>query len=357
MAAPDFYQILGVSPSASAEEIKSVHRELVKKYHPDLFPKSAEKARANKKLQQINEAYTTLSNEERRRQYDARLAQRSRAFKPAEAANQSRSSATPRRPSGITNLEDLVRWANEHSPPVKKAYRDLSNTGRHYYADFTQKIRAATRVAAAAAAKGKSTSAGSRLSASIALKKFAERWTRWISPKSIAGILGFMILAIALKSVWKEPEAVMTWALLENAVVEPPQSNSEQKPRESVWSRLGYYDSQTQCAESLKGRVAIDKREGSKVFLDQRNGTIAMTIFVRNEATLTEENLQAKLKQATPGTIDQQLLEQEAKEAAQEFIRKNGTIQRVKNYQCREMPVAGPDSWIRSKLKQLGLIS
>lgn len=356
MAAPDFYQILGVSSSASAEQIKSVHRELVKKYHPDLFPKSAEKARANKKLQQINEAYTTLSNEERRRRYDARLAQRSRTVKPAEAATQSRSTATPRRSSGVINLADLVRWANEHSSPVKKAYRDLSNTGRYYYADLSQKVRAASR-AAAAAAKGTSTSAGSRLSVSIALKKFAERWTRWISLKSTAGILGIMILAIALKAVWKEPETAITWTLLENTAVEPPQGNSGLKSGESAWSRLGYYGSKSQCAESLKGRVAIDEREGSKAFLDELNGTIAMTIYVRNEATLTEEYLQAKLKQTTPGVVDQQLLEQQAKEEAQEFVKKNGTIQRVKNYQCREILVAGPDSWLRSKLKQLRLIS
>jgi curved DNA-binding protein CbpA len=356
MALPDFYQILGVSSSASAEEIKSVHRELVKKYHPDLFPKSAEKARANKKLQQINEAYTTLSNEERRRRYDARLAQRSRTVKPAEASTQSRPATTSRRPSGVTNLEDLIRWANEHSPGVKRAYRDLSNTGRYYYADLSQKVRTTGR-AAAAAAKSTSTAAICRLSASKALKKFAERWTRWISLKSTAGILGIMIFALVLKSVWKEPEAVITWTLLENTVVESPQSNSGERPGESAWSRLGYYASKSQCAESLKGRVAIDEREGSKVFLDERNGTIAMTIFVRNVDTLTEEYFQAKLKRTIPGAVDHQLLEQKAKEEAQEFVKRNGIIQRVNNYQCREIPVAGPDSWLRSKLKQLGVIS
>lgn len=321
-----------------------------------MFPKSAEKARANRKLQQINEAYTTLSNEERRRRYDATLAQRSRTVNPAEASTEGRSATTPRRPSGITNLEDLIRWANEHSPPVKKAYRDLSNTGRYYYDDFFQKVRAASR-AAARAAKGTSTAAVSHLSDSTVLKKFAERWTRWISLKSTAGILGIMILALVLKAMWREPEAVITWTLLENTVVEPPQINSGKKSGESGWSRLGYYGSKSQCAESLKERVSIDKREGSKVFLDERNGTIAMTIYVRNEDTLTEEYLQAKLQQRTPGALDQQLLEQQAKEEAKEFVKKNGTVQRVKNYQCREIQVAEPDSWIRSKLKRLGLIS
>jgi curved DNA-binding protein CbpA len=354
MAAPDFYQILGVSSSASADEIKSIHRELVKKYHPDLFPTGAEKARANRKLQQINEAYTTLSNEERRRRYDARLAQRTRTVKPAETATASRSAATPRRPSAVTVRENLTGWANEKVQQARKLYRNLSNAGRHYYADLSQQVNAARR--AAAAAKGTSTSSGSRLRASIAWKKFVGRWTSSVSLKTTASILGIIVLALFLKTVWREPETAMAWTLLENTVVEPPQSNSGQKSGEHTWSSLGYHSSKSQCVESLKDRVATDKREGSKAFFDERNGTIAMTIYVRNEDTLTEEYLQAKLKQNTPYAVDEQLLEQQAREEAQQFVKKNGTIQRIKNYQCREIQVAEPDSWIRSKLKQFGLI-
>ena len=60
MAGPDFYTTLGVPRTASPDEIKSAHRELVKKNHPDLFPGATQKARANKKLQQINEAYERM---------------------------------------------------------------------------------------------------------------------------------------------------------------------------------------------------------------------------------------------------------------------------------------------------------
>jgi DnaJ-class molecular chaperone len=48
MAGPDFYTILEVSRTASPDQIKAAHRELVKKYHPDLFPGATQKARANK---------------------------------------------------------------------------------------------------------------------------------------------------------------------------------------------------------------------------------------------------------------------------------------------------------------------
>ena len=350
MAAPDFYQILGVSPSASAEEIKSVHRELVKKYHPDLFLKSAEKARANKKLQQINDAYTTLSNEERRRQYNARLAQKARTVKPAATATKSRSTATPHRPPAITTRENIAKWVNEKLQQARKAYQNLSDAGRR----LAQEIRAARR--AAATSQKTSTSSASRPSA-MAWKNAAKRLADCFSAKATGGILGIMILALILKALWKETEPAIAWTLLESMVVEQSPDSAGQKSGERTWTRLGYHSSQSECADSLKQRVAMDERRGSKAFLDEHNATIAMTIYVRNEATLTEEYLQAKLKQTTPDTVDQQLLEQQAREEAQEFVRKNGIIQRVNNYQCREVQVAERDSWIRSKLKQLGLIS
>ena len=101
----------------------------------------------------------------------------------------------------------------------------------------------------------------------------------------------------------------------------------------------------------------MDERAGGKVFLDERNGTIAMAIYLTSETALAEEYLHAKRKQATSDAVDQQALEQEAREEAKEFVRKNGLSQRVKNYQCRELQTVQPESWLRSKLRQLGLVS
>ena len=70
MAATDFkdyYQILGISKNASAEDIKKAYRKLARKYHPDLNPgdKTAET-----KFKEINEAQEVLSDPEKRSKYD-----------------------------------------------------------------------------------------------------------------------------------------------------------------------------------------------------------------------------------------------------------------------------------------------
>ena len=63
----DYYKVLGVSKTATQDEIRSAYRKLARKHHPDLNPNDKE---ANKKFQQLNEAHEVLSDPEKRKKYD-----------------------------------------------------------------------------------------------------------------------------------------------------------------------------------------------------------------------------------------------------------------------------------------------
>lgn len=63
----NYYEILGVDETASAEDIRKVYRELAKKYHPD---KTGGDKEAEDRLKEINQAYDVLKNPEKRKKYD-----------------------------------------------------------------------------------------------------------------------------------------------------------------------------------------------------------------------------------------------------------------------------------------------
>lgn len=67
MAKRDFYEVLGVSRTASADEIKKSYRKLAMKYHPDKNPGDK---KAEETFKEISEAYDTLSDEQKKQQYD-----------------------------------------------------------------------------------------------------------------------------------------------------------------------------------------------------------------------------------------------------------------------------------------------
>ncbi|MBO6079393.1 MAG: DnaJ domain-containing protein, partial [Bacteroidales bacterium] len=63
----DYYEVLGVTKEASADEIKKAYRKLAMKYHPDRNPGDKE---AEEKFKEAAEAYDVLSNPDKKARYD-----------------------------------------------------------------------------------------------------------------------------------------------------------------------------------------------------------------------------------------------------------------------------------------------
>ncbi|MCW3060521.1 MAG: hypothetical protein JWQ02_2342 [Capsulimonas sp.] len=89
----NYYEVLGLPPSASTSEIKNKYRELAKKFHPDL---TQDKVLGQRIFAQINQAYRVLGDTERRSQYDATLVpERAQPGMPSGATSGVQSTVQP----------------------------------------------------------------------------------------------------------------------------------------------------------------------------------------------------------------------------------------------------------------------
>lgn len=102
------YEILEVSEKASKEVIEKAYKVLVKRYHPDLQT-SENKAMAEKKMKEINEAYDILSDDVKRKEYDQNLL-KERELKEQQTLNyQEQSPQKQYYTSGETQTEQRYR--------------------------------------------------------------------------------------------------------------------------------------------------------------------------------------------------------------------------------------------------------
>jgi curved DNA-binding protein CbpA len=67
---PDYYQLLGVTPQASAGEIRQAYARLAREKHPDRFPDPEAKQQAQRSFQDITTAFNALANPKSRQEYD-----------------------------------------------------------------------------------------------------------------------------------------------------------------------------------------------------------------------------------------------------------------------------------------------
>ena len=95
----DYYKILGVSKTATQDEIKKAYRKLARKMHPDLNPNDKE---AHKKFQEINEDNEVLSDPEKRKKYD----QYGKDWQHADQFEQARQSGQRSRNTGGPTFSD-----------------------------------------------------------------------------------------------------------------------------------------------------------------------------------------------------------------------------------------------------------
>ena len=125
MAAPgkDFYQALGVPEKASQDEIKKAYRKLAKKHHPDANPGDASAA---ERFKEIGEAYSVLSDPEKRKQYDQMRKLGGSGFgRGRHGAGVRRSGRIRRRRCrpGLLGFDDLQGRLREHLGPLQLSFR------------------------------------------------------------------------------------------------------------------------------------------------------------------------------------------------------------------------------------------
>jgi curved DNA-binding protein CbpA len=108
----DYYKLLGVAPSASAEEIRRAYHKLAFQCHPDRNRKTEE---AHKKMRELNEAYAILSDPIKRREYDLPRGYGSRVPKFKKGSKVKISANYPSPYSGHTGIVD--------KEPIKDNFR------------------------------------------------------------------------------------------------------------------------------------------------------------------------------------------------------------------------------------------
>lgn len=107
MAFLDYYKVLGLEKTASADDIKKAYRKLARKYHPDLNPNDEE---AKKKFQEINEANEVLTDSEKRNKYD----QHGENWKHADQYDQSKQYQSTGRNTNKNPFEGYANYSGNY---------------------------------------------------------------------------------------------------------------------------------------------------------------------------------------------------------------------------------------------------
>jgi curved DNA-binding protein CbpA len=150
----DHYQILGVSRTASAAEVRKAYVQLAKERHPDRFSDPRQREEAQEFFKQLTTAFNTLSNDRTRREYDAEL-ERPRPTSPEEMAKEAydrgMAAFQARNPDAAV---ELLRAAAHYAPGEPRYQMALGRllarsprTAREAVACFEKAVEASPRSA------------------------------------------------------------------------------------------------------------------------------------------------------------------------------------------------------------------
>jgi hypothetical protein len=231
MSEPDYYQIFGLPPSASAEEIRAAHRELVKRYHPDIYWTSDDKARATEKLRTVNEAYAVLGNPRRRKQYD-----------------DDRAAAAAARSAAATAAQRTVHRPRVQQRPVRMGR--ATSSPRTRVPDWA-----------------------------VQLRQLYQDAKKAFTIRRLAGTALVLVLCVAAAySLSRPPPITPAWVLWQQTEIEPAGVSSFGQAQ--GWEQVGSFAVRVACVESLKNRVKRDQNEGSQAIVDEVNASVAITVLV-----------------------------------------------------------------------------
>jgi curved DNA-binding protein CbpA len=112
----DYYELLGVTKTASAGSIRKAYAKLAREKHPDRFPEGPEKKAAERHFQDLTTAFNTLTNERSRSEYDQQR-ERPQPTTPEEIARDAFERYGPLLEAGQLNeAVTLLRTAVHHDP-------------------------------------------------------------------------------------------------------------------------------------------------------------------------------------------------------------------------------------------------
>ena len=138
----NYYEILEVDKKASPEVIEKAYKTLVKKYHPDL-QEAENNGQYEEKMKEINEAYSVLSDEFKRRTYDEQIQENmvpeAEYIKVVEENQELRNRLQNMRIQNYTNVKTNVS-ANNYKAEDKGT---ISNIGRIMYENIDRELKKA----------------------------------------------------------------------------------------------------------------------------------------------------------------------------------------------------------------------